>query len=141
MQSSVTVELSVINELLMTLLKGKAVDSQQCYSSGEGTSFNASEVDTLVDDVFIDIPASIIDDQLIDKEKGTYISEDLRGGIILIDIPLGGKGAKRRKRVRPDNPLCKIPVKFDKQFFAYLSDPRRARSCGRQLEAQGCFHG
>lgn len=45
----------------------------------------------MVDDVFIDIPASIIDDQLIDKEKGTYISEDLRGGIILIDIPLGGE--------------------------------------------------
>ncbi|KAL0560593.1 hypothetical protein IC582_001002 [Cucumis melo] len=36
-----------------------------------------------------------------------------------------GHRAKRRKRVRPYNPVCKIPVKFDKQFSAYLADPQR----------------
>ena len=42
------------------------VHSQQCYGSGEGMLFNASKVDTTVDDVFVDVSASIINDQTID---------------------------------------------------------------------------
>ncbi|KAA0056271.1 uncharacterized protein E6C27_scaffold226G00400 [Cucumis melo var. makuwa] len=61
MQSSITAELSTIKELLVLLVKGKAVDSQQCYGGGEGTSFNASKVGNLVDDVFVDFSALIID--------------------------------------------------------------------------------
>ncbi|KAL0549538.1 hypothetical protein IC582_014023 [Cucumis melo] len=69
----------------MLLVKGKAVDSQQCYGGGEGTSFNASKVGNLVDDVFVDFSAPIIDNQTINEEMGTSISEDPEDGIYHMD--------------------------------------------------------
>ncbi|KAE8653658.1 hypothetical protein Csa_023635, partial [Cucumis sativus] len=82
MQSSFTAKLSAINELLMVLVKDKAVDSQQCYGGGEGLSFNASEVENRVDDVFMDVPTPNIDDQHVDDKTRTSISEDLGDGIV-----------------------------------------------------------
>ncbi|TYK09661.1 uncharacterized protein E5676_scaffold447G00620 [Cucumis melo var. makuwa] len=55
MQSSFTVELSTMKELLMVLVKGKTTESQQCYGSGECQLFYAPEVDNGVDDVFMNV--------------------------------------------------------------------------------------
>ncbi|TYK23889.1 uncharacterized protein E5676_scaffold419G00680 [Cucumis melo var. makuwa] len=90
MKSFVSDKLSVIKKLLMTLVKGKAVDFKQCYGSGEGTSFNAPEANTLVDDEFMNIPAPIIDAQPTNEEARTSISEDPRDGVI-IDVPSEGE--------------------------------------------------
>ncbi|KAA0041004.1 hypothetical protein E5676_scaffold228G00570 [Cucumis melo var. makuwa] len=120
MESSFTIELWAIKELLMDLVK--------LYWSPD------------------------IDDQNVDDEVGTTISEDSEDDIIPVDISLGevipkekttrkrdvlrklqssvikqAQGKKRRKKVRPYNPACKILAKFDKQFFAYLIDPRRKK--------------
>ncbi|KAA0051703.1 hypothetical protein E5676_scaffold2376G00110 [Cucumis melo var. makuwa] len=69
----------------------KTIDSQPCYGDGEGTSFNALEAQTLVGDISVDVPAPIINDQRIDEETGTSLSDNLRVGIIPIDVPLGVK--------------------------------------------------
>lgn len=48
-------------------------------------------IDHLVDDVFVDVTAPIIDDQLVDEETKTFISEDHGDGIEPINVPLEGK--------------------------------------------------
>lgn len=48
-------------------------------------------IDHLVDDVFVDVTAPIIDDQLVDEETKTSISKDHGDGIEPINVPLEGK--------------------------------------------------
>lgn len=42
---------------------------------------------------------------------------------------------KRRKRVHPNNLVYRIPMKFDKQFLAYLSDPRKEKELQKTVRS------
>ncbi|KAL4021658.1 hypothetical protein IC575_020464 [Cucumis melo] len=81
----------VIKELLMELVKGKEINSQPCYDSGEVTSFNIPEVETLVGDIFVDVYVLIIDDYPADMETRTSISDDPEDGIMPINVTSRGE--------------------------------------------------
>ncbi|KAA0067914.1 Ulp1-like peptidase [Cucumis melo var. makuwa] len=70
---------------------GKEINSQPCYDSGEVTSFNIPEVETLVGDIFVDVYVLIIDDYPADMETRTSISDDPEDGIMPINVTSRGE--------------------------------------------------
>ncbi|KAA0063022.1 hypothetical protein E6C27_scaffold468G001270 [Cucumis melo var. makuwa] len=51
------------------------------------------------------------------------------------------RGKKRKKMGFPCNLACKIHAKFDKQFYAYLEDPRRAKELWKTMRSSRGFRG
>ncbi|KAA0046004.1 hypothetical protein E5676_scaffold299G00700 [Cucumis melo var. makuwa] len=101
------------------------VNSQPCYGSGEGTSFNTLKAQTLVGNIFVGVPALIIDDQPTDEKMITFVSDDPEYGIILIDVPLEGVDV---------SPLPSQPMLESKDKMSYLRKGRQ----GREVYPRNC---
>lgn len=90
---------------------------QQFYGSGEGPSFVAPPVGSPTHDPisdmmghYVDVLASKIDDQALDKTARTSINEDPSKGIVSIDVSLRGDDFTRSSTQTTLKPKDKVYI-------------------------------